>query len=192
MQWRNGPRASSRALRVAVNISPRQLQHGGLLDSVKRVLEETDFDARRLDLEITETSLVRNTDQVLESMRGLGRLNVQFSIDDFGTGYSNFGYLKILPITSVKIDRSFVSDIATNGNSATIAKAVLAMARSLGLKVIAEGVETREQLMFLRDHGCDAAQGYYFSRPVPLEKFVQLATSRPQWLLKAYPNGWEL
>ena len=181
-QWRNGPRAAGRDLRVAVNISPRQLQQGELLSSVKRVLEETDFDARRLDLEITETSLVRNTDQVLETMRGLGRLNVQFSIDDFGTGYSNFGYLKILPIASVKIDRSFVSDIATNGNSAAIARAVLAMARSLGLKVIAEGVETREQLEFLRDHGCDAAQGYYFSRPVPLDRFAQLALSPPKWL----------
>ena len=191
-RWCKEPYATDRPSRLAVNISPRQLQQGSLLKTVMRVLEDTGFDARRLDLEITETSLVRNTEQVLTTMRDLGRLNVQFSVDDFGTGYSNFAYLKNLPIGSVKIDRSFVNDIATNANSAAIARAVLAMARSLGLKVIAEGVETREQLMFLRDHGCDAAQGYYFSRPVPLEKFVQLAASRPQWLPKAYPNGWEL
>ena len=181
-QWRHEPYATDRPSRLAVNISPRQLQQGNLLKTVMRVLEETGFDARRLDLEITETSLVRNTEQVLATMRDLGRLNVQFSVDDFGTGYSNFAYLKNLPIGSVKIDRSFVHDIATNANSAAIARAVLAMARSLGLKVTAEGVETREQLMFLRDHGCDAAQGYYFSRPVSLEKFSQLAANQQRWL----------
>lgn len=180
-QWREGPPAAARALSVAVNISPRQLQQDGLLKSVTRILEETDFDPRRLDLEITETSLVRNTEQVLRTMHKLGALNVQFSVDDFGTGYSNFGYLKTLPIGSVKIDRSFISDIATNSNSAAIARAVLAMAHSLNLQVIAEGVETREQLTFLRDNGCDAAQGYYFSRPLRLEQFSELMASPPQW-----------
>ncbi len=160
------------APRLAVNVSPRQFQQGNLLRTVTRALDATGLDPRRLDLEITETLLMQNAEGALAAMRELGALGVQFSVDDFGTGYSSLAYLKHLPIGHVKIDRSFVRDIPADANDAAIVAAILSMAHSLGIQVIAEGVETEEQLEFLRAHGCDAAQGYYFSRPLPAEDFV--------------------
>ncbi len=173
-QWRKWCAENGQRLRLAVNVSPRQFHHGSLLKIVKQVLEETGFDPHWLDLEITETLLMQHAESTLVAMRELGTLGVHFSIDDFGTGYSSLSYLKHLPIGSVKIDRSFVRDIPDDGNDSAIVTAIISMAHDLGLKVIAEGVETEEQLNFLRDRKCDALQGYCFSPPVRSEELVQL------------------
>jgi diguanylate cyclase (GGDEF)-like protein/PAS domain S-box-containing protein len=161
-------------LRLAVNVSPRQFGRGEILNVVTRILDETGFDSHQLDLEITETLLMQHAEAVLEVMHELGALGVRFSVDDFGTGYSSLSYLKHLPIGWVKIDKSFVDDIPADPNDAAIVSAIISMAHSLGLKVIAEGVETKEQLEFLRAQGCDMAQGYYFSRPLPAEKIMPI------------------
>jgi diguanylate cyclase (GGDEF)-like protein len=158
--------------RLAVNVSPHQFQKGNLAKTVVQVLRDTNLDPSQLDLEITETSLMANAERTLSNMRRIGALGVQFSVDDFGTGYSSLAYLKHLPIGYVKIDRSFVRDIPADANDVTIVKAIIAMAHSLGIQVIAEGVETRDQLEVLRAHGCDAAQGYYFSHPLPADEFT--------------------
>jgi diguanylate cyclase (GGDEF)-like protein/PAS domain S-box-containing protein len=161
-------------LRLAVNVSPRQFERGEILNVVTMILDETGFDPRQLDLEITETLLMQHAEAVLEVMHELGALGVHFSIDDFGTGYSSLSYLKHLPIGRVKIDKSFVDDIPADPNDAAIVSAIISMAHSLGLKVIAEGVETEAQLEFLRAQGCDMAQGYYFNRPLPAEEIMPI------------------
>ncbi len=161
------------ALRLGVNISPRQFQQAGLLQTMMRALDDTGLDPLRLDIEITETILVQNAESALSAMREMGRLGVRFSVDDFGTGYSSLAYLKHLPIGHLKIDRSFVRDIPADANDAAIVTAILSMASSLGIQVIAEGVETQEQIDFLRSRGCDAAQGFYFSRPLPAEELAR-------------------
>jgi EAL domain-containing protein (putative c-di-GMP-specific phosphodiesterase class I) len=141
---------------------------------VQQVLKETGFDPHCLDLEITETMLMEHNGSTLDAMRELSAMGVQFSIDDFGTGYSSLGYLKHLPIRRLKIDRSFVCDVLNDTNDAAIVSAIISMAHNLGLQVIAEGVETRQQLEFLRNRGCDAMQGYYYSQPVPAPDLARL------------------
>ncbi len=131
-----------------------------------KILTETGFDPNCLDIEITENLLLHNADVASDAIRRLATLGVRFSIDDFGTGYSNLGYLKNLPITDIKIDRSFVSGLPDNANDVAIVSAIISMAHIMGIKVVAEGVETEEQLDFLREHHCDAMQGFYFSPPV--------------------------
>ena len=172
-QYRDCGPALGRALRLAVNVSPRQFDRGKIFEVVTRVLEETGFDPHLLDLEITETLLMQNAEAVLKTMHDLGALGVNFSIDDFGTGYSSLNYLKHLPIGLLKIDRTFVRDVPSDGNDAAIVSAIISMAHSLGLQVIAEGLETREQLEFLRKQGCDAIQGNYFSAAVLPSEIVR-------------------
>jgi len=157
-------------LLMAVNISARQFLQTDLVATVTRVIERTGLDPARLDLEITESHLMQNVDETLAVMQQLGEMGVGFSIDDFGTGYSSLSYLKHLPIRNLKIDRSFVSNIPDNADDAAIVKAIISMAHSLNIDVIAEGVETREQLEFLRSYACDAVQGFYFSRPLPADE----------------------
>lgn len=159
-------------IRVAVNISPRQFRQKGLVESVRQTLSNTGLDAEYLDLEITEGVLADAVDapDVLERLSGMG---VQLSIDDFGTGYSSLSYLKRFPIDTLKIDRSFVRDIMTDSDDAAITTAIIALSRSLRLKVIAEGVETNEQLVSLRHHGCDEIQGFLFARPMPGDALVE-------------------
>jgi EAL domain-containing protein (putative c-di-GMP-specific phosphodiesterase class I) len=159
---------------IAVNISTRQFQHKGLRKTVEKVLRETGLDSNYLDLELTESTLMQNPDLALQLLCKLKAMGVRVSIDDFGTGYSSLSYLKRFPIDAVKIDQSFVRDITSNPDDAAIAGAIVAMAHSLKLKVIAEGVETLEQLAFLRSLNCDEMQGYFVSRPVPSEEFRQL------------------
>lgn len=171
-------KAGHPALGVAVNVSPRQFQQGNLVKTVLQVLEQTGLEPQRLNLEITETVLMQNAKITREAMRELGALGVRFSIDDFGTGYSSLAYLKHLPISHVKIDRSFVRDIPSDANDTAIVTAILSMARSLGIQVIAEGVEGAAQLEFLRRQGCDAAQGYYFSRPLAAQDLMASLTGR--------------
>ncbi len=161
-------------LRMAVNLSARQFAHEKLLQDVARVLNETGLDPATLEFEITESMVMRNPEHAVKLLNALKAMGIHLSIDDFGTGYSSLSYLKRFPIDSVKIDRSFIRDIPGDADDAAITQAIIAMAHSLRLKVIAEGVETTEQLRFLRDHGCDEMQGYYFSKPLPESEFLRL------------------
>ncbi|OGI45303.1 MAG: hypothetical protein A2V92_04195 [Candidatus Muproteobacteria bacterium RBG_16_65_31] len=166
--------AGHRGLRVAVNLSARQFKQPKLVDVIAATLEETGLDPRHLDLELTESILLEQTEDSLAALRRLHDMGIHLALDDFGTGYSSLGYLKRFPIDSLKIDRTFVRDVMTNPDDAAIAQTVIAMAHSLRMTAVAEGVETREQLEFLRSHRCDQVQGYYFSRPLPAEEFARL------------------
>lgn len=166
--------------RVAVNLSARQFQQADLVDSVRRVLEDTRLEPTALEIEITETTAMANAEATIDILHALRDLGVSISIDDFGTGYSSLNYLKRFPITCVKIDASFVRDMLRSDGDAAIVSAVIAIARSLRLRVVAEGVETEEQLTALRRRRCDAAQGYYFSRPVAAEALPENLLERPQ------------
>jgi EAL domain-containing protein (putative c-di-GMP-specific phosphodiesterase class I)/FixJ family two-component response regulator len=154
---------------LAVNISAKQLQRGGFADFVRRVLRETGMQPQQLALEITESTLMQNVQQHVAELGALRADGVGIEIDDFGTGYSSLAYLKQLPIDTVKIDRTFIQNIDSNAVDAAIVSAIFAMAQSMGLRVVAEGVETRGQLQVLDRYGCAYAQGYYFSRPLPAE-----------------------
>jgi len=154
-------------LRVAVNISVRQFMHPGFQELVERVLQETGLEAESLELETTESLLMHDVEGAIELLHDLKALGVQLAIDDFGTGYSSLSYLKNYPIDRLKIDRAFVRDITTNSQDAAITKAVIAMAHNMDLRVIAEGVETKEQLNYLSEKNCHELQGFYLSKPVP-------------------------
>ncbi|MEA2206244.1 MAG: hypothetical protein QOE77_3020 [Blastocatellia bacterium] len=172
-------------LRVAVNVSARQLQHASFLEQVVQVLDETGLDSDCLGLELTETSIIENAESAAERLTELRKLGVSVAIDDFGTGYSSLSYLKQLPIDTVKLDRSFVNDATTNPDDAALVMAVVTLAHNLRLKVIAEGVETEEQMNFLRLLRCDEGQGYLFSKPVPANIFEGLMVSESR--LKQFP-----
>lgn len=161
-------------LQIAVNLSARSFRQTDLVDTVARILDETKLDPNYLDLELTESTLVQQTETTLATMRQLQSLGTHIVIDDFGVGYSSLSYLKRLPIDALKIDRSFVRDISTDPDDAAIVTAITTMAHSLDLKVIGEGVETQQQLAFLRALQCDAMQGYYFSKPVPSDMLGKL------------------
>ena len=170
-------------LRMAVNLSARQFLQPDLAGMVGRILEETGFEPAWLELEITETVAMENAASGAEVLRALHRMGVRLTIDDFGTGYSSLIYLKDFPIQSLKIDRSFVKDISEDAHDAAIVGGSIAMAHSLKLDVVAEGVETVQQLDFLREHGCEHYQGFLFAGPMPaeeLEAFVQTNAARPQ------------
>jgi diguanylate cyclase (GGDEF)-like protein len=156
--------------RVEVNLSARQFQLADLVAGVTRCLKDTGLPPEALELEITESIAMRNVARSAEILRSLRELGVRISLDDFGTGYSSLSYLKSLPVDTVKLDQSFVRDITTDRGDAAIATAIIAMAHSLDLRVVAEGVETEEQLAFLRAHGCDTVQGFLFGPPVPPEE----------------------
>ncbi|MHB8744576.1 MAG: EAL domain-containing protein [Sulfuricaulis sp.] len=161
-------------LYVAVNISARQFHQANLAEVVAMIIRETGLAPDHLELEITESIIMRKADATVTTLQQLNAMGVKFSIDDFGTGYSSLSYLKRFPIDAIKIDQSFVRDIPDDSDNAAIATAIITMAHSLGIRAIAEGVETREQLDFLRGRLCDSMQGYYFSRPVPVEEFKRL------------------
>jgi diguanylate cyclase (GGDEF)-like protein/PAS domain S-box-containing protein len=163
---------------MAVNLSLRQFQQYDIVQSVRRVLADTGLDAGALELEITETAAMQNAETTVEVLQALRELGVSIAIDDFGTGYSSLNYLKRFPITAVKIDRAFIRDLATSEGDSAIVAAVVGIARALKLRVIAEGVETEEQLSFLRRRNCDAAQGYLFSRPVSAAVLPERLTER--------------
>jgi diguanylate cyclase (GGDEF)-like protein len=168
-------RPDRRALNIAVNVSARQFYSQDFVEQVTQVLDSSGAAPQRLKLELTESLLVTHIEDVISKMQTLKAAGVCFSLDDFGTGYSSLSYLKKLPLDQLKIDQSFVRDILVDPNDAAIAKMVVALAESLGLAVIAEGVETDAQRSFLAELGCHAYQGYLFSRPLPLDEFEQLA-----------------
>ncbi len=172
-QVRDWRRAGLQAPRCAVNLSVRQFNVDGLVDDVVQALASSQLQANALELEITESLLMANPERALSILMELHRMGVHIAIDDFGTGYSSLAYLKRFPAQTLKIDRSFVKDLPDDQDDATITKALVAMAHSLGMDVVAEGVETKAQLLFLRDIGCDDAQGYYLGRPMPPEELAK-------------------
>jgi diguanylate cyclase (GGDEF)-like protein/PAS domain S-box-containing protein len=161
-------------IQVAINISARQFRQDNLTDLLRRKLAETGLEGNTLEFELTESMVMHDVENAIVMLRELKQLGVALALDDFGTGYSSLAYLKRFPIDALKIDRSFVRDIDTESDDAAIAHAVIAMAHSLGLRVIAEGVENAAQLNLLREYGCDDFQGFLFSRPVPAEEFALL------------------
>ncbi len=166
------------ALRVAVNLSARQFVQANLVSDVARVLDASGLAPGSLELEITESMVMDNPEQAIRTLRQLKSMGIALAIDDFGTGYSSLGYLKRFPIDNIKIDRSFIKDIPGNSDDATITRTIIDMTHNLRLKVVAEGVETEAQLDFLREHGCDEMQGYYFSRPLAEDAFLKLVQAQ--------------
>ncbi len=163
--------------RIAINLSARQFYEPEFASQIEKVLEKTGLDPKHLELEITESILMEDTKRTKNTLLRLSQMGIGLSLDDFGTGYSSLAYLKHFPIDNVKIDRSFVTDLPQNENDAAISTAIIAMAHTLGLLVIAEGVETEEQFHFLKNQQCDAIQGYFFSRPLPESEFESLLKS---------------
>ncbi len=161
-------------IRVAINLSARQFRQEDLVSHIRSILETAQIDGECLTFELTESMVMHDVENTLITLRELKNLGAAIALDDFGTGYSSLSYLKRFPIDTLKIDRSFVRDIHQDQDDAAIAHAVIAMAHKLGIKVIAEGVECREQLELLRDFSCDSIQGYFFSRPIPAAEFTLL------------------
>jgi EAL domain-containing protein (putative c-di-GMP-specific phosphodiesterase class I) len=168
-RWESMPAMAH--LTVAVNVSARQFQQSTFIDDVLATLKHTGANPQQLKLELTESMLLEDVAKVIAKMTALRGYGVTFSLDDFGTGYSSLAYLKRLPLDQLKIDQGFVRDILIDSNDAAIAKTVIALAASMGLGVITEGVETEGQRHFLASEGCLAYQGYLFSKPLPLDKF---------------------
>jgi len=164
---------------VAVNLSARQFRQTQLADIVEAVLSETGVEPRFLELELTETVVMHDPKEAEAALRRLKSMGLRVAIDDFGSGYSSLNYLKRFPIDKLKIDGSFVQDLPENGDSAAIVLAVISLGHSLGLRVIAEGVERKSQAAFLRAHGCDEIQGYYYGAPMPASEFTELLRSPP-------------
>ncbi|HEX4151812.1 MAG TPA: EAL domain-containing protein [Steroidobacteraceae bacterium] len=171
-------------LRVSVNLSPSQFRGSGLADSIRGALEEARLDPQYFEVELTESAVMSDPEESIAILEQLSAMGILVSVDDFGTGYSSMSYLRRFPIDKLKIDRVFISEIASRPEDASIVRAIVSLAHSLRLKVVAEGVETREQLEFLKAIGCDEYQGYHFSRPLPASEFERLvrenaASSRP-------------
>jgi EAL domain-containing protein (putative c-di-GMP-specific phosphodiesterase class I) len=158
-------------LRISVNLSARQFAQKDLAQSIADVLQDTGLEARHLEIELTESLVMTDVEHAIDVLQQLKRLGVKLSIDDFGTGYSSLAYLKRFPIDVLKIDQSFVRDVTVDPNDAAITVSIISLGHNLKLKVIAEGVETRQQLAYLRLHGCDEVQGYLFSHPLPADEF---------------------
>jgi EAL domain-containing protein (putative c-di-GMP-specific phosphodiesterase class I) len=161
-------------LSLAVNLSPHQFRHDDISVEVAAILAETGYPSERLELELTESALMQREKETVEILNRLRALGVRLAIDDFGTGYSSLAYLKRFPLNVLKIDKSFVDDIPFHQDDMEIAATIVAMAHTLRFKVLAEGVETVEQLAFLQAQGCDFYQGYLKSPPLPADAFVQL------------------
>ncbi|MEE4637664.1 MAG: GGDEF domain-containing phosphodiesterase, partial [Wenzhouxiangella sp.] len=170
-RWSEDPRMQH--LRLAVNASPLEFRQPNFVDQVKHSLTETGADPARLKLELTESIVLEDVAAAFEKMQALKELGIGFALDDFGTGYSSLAYLTQLPLETLKIDSSFVLNLPDSHNDAVVAQTIIALARNLGLNVIAEGVETEAQLAFLALHHCHEYQGFLFSRPVPLTTFEE-------------------
>ncbi|GIZ53103.1 putative bifunctional diguanylate cyclase/phosphodiesterase [Noviherbaspirillum aridicola] len=171
-------RAGLAPIPISVNLSPRQLARGDVVEVVRKALAASGLPPHCLELEITETVVMRDVDKSLETLRQLKELGVCIAIDDFGTGYSSLNYLKRFPVDTLKIDRSFVNDIAVDQDDAAIAKAIISLGHILNLKVVAEGVENEDQRRFLHENGCDDVQGFHFGRPMPADAFAATCLRR--------------
>ncbi len=173
---------------MAVNISAMEFRNEAFLEGVFTILKETGFDAQYLELELTETTLMRHLESTETILRELRARGVQLTVDDFGTGYSSLSYLRRFPIEALKIDQSFIRQITTTPDDKAIVAAVITMGQSLKMRVIAEGVETQEEMAFLQAHHCDEAQGYYFGRPMPAQDFAKLLKSGISEAVSALPH----
>jgi diguanylate cyclase (GGDEF)-like protein len=173
-------------LSVAVNVSAAQFKQDGLAAHIEQILRDTGINARHLELEITETVAMQSADAAIQTLRRFKNMGISISIDDFGTGYSSLSYLKRFPIDTLKIDRSFVRDISVDSDDAAIVKAITSLGMTLKLRIIAEGVETREQFDYLCEQGCDRMQGYYFSKPIDPADFLALLERNPRQLSPAH------
>jgi EAL domain-containing protein (putative c-di-GMP-specific phosphodiesterase class I) len=176
------------SMRISINLSSRQLHQKDLVATVSRVLSETGTDPDQLELEITEGDMVRNIESTSKTLKQLSGMGVQIAIDDFGKGYSSLSYLRYFPLNKIKIDKVFVDGITTDHSNAAISTAIVALARSLKLNVIAEGVEKVEQLDFLRSLNCDEVQGYLFSHPLSAEESLRLLNEKRSYD-KEMPTG---
>jgi len=163
--------------RVAVNMSPIQFRKKNVPLQVARILSETGLDPRRLELELTENIVMQDIDAVANDLRELNRLGISIAIDDFGTGYSSLSYIKKLPVQRIKIDQTFVRNMTQDPNDCAIVRAIITLGRSLGLEVVAEGVETAKHLQSLREIGCEIVQGFLLGRPAP---FAEISDLFPQ------------
>ncbi|WP_455211579.1 EAL domain-containing response regulator [Kaarinaea lacus] len=175
---------------ISVNLSPMQFRHRNLVGMIESVLEETGIDAHWLELEITETSVMEDPEHALATLKQLYGMGIRLAVDDFGTGYSSLSYLKKFPLDVLKIDRSFISDLAHDLDDAAIVDSIIAMAHRLNLKVIAEGIENQGQIDFLQNHECDIGQGFYYSKPMPAEHLTHLLIEEQSSLLERMtPQG---
>jgi len=167
---------------IAINLSPKQFSDPDLVASIATILREEKLPPASLELELTESLLLDATEDTRNQLLGLKALGVTLAMDDFGTGYSSLSYLKRFPIDVIKIDRSFIKDIPDNQDDMEITSAVIAMARNLRLKVVAEGIETAQQLTFLRQHHCDIGQGYLFDKPISTKHLAEELRRYPRWI----------
>ena len=172
--------AGIKPIRMSVNLSARQFEEPNLVEVVTQVLQETGLSSAYLELEVTESFLMSDIEHSLKTLKQLRELGIWLALDDFGTGYSSLNYLKRFPINMLKIDRSFVQDVTSNPDSAAITNAIIALAKSLQLKITAEGVETSEQLEYLQRRGCEEAQGFYFGIPTPAERITGILKQNSQ------------
>ncbi|NOV30228.1 bifunctional diguanylate cyclase/phosphodiesterase [Methylomonas sp. ZR1] len=177
-QWEQ--HARSRQFRLAVNVSARQFRAADFVEQVRRTLDSHGVNPDLLELELTESLVLENINDTISKMHALREMGVRFSLDDFGTGYSSFSYLTQLPFDQLKIDRSFVHNIGIKTSDAVIVQTIIGMAHNLGIEVIAEGVETEAQRLFLEQHGCHACQGFLFSKPVPIDEFMAWSRRLPK------------
>lgn len=175
--------SSNKELDIAINLSFKQLQDENFVATVTRIIRQSGVDAHRLEFELTETAIMSSYQQTYEGMMALARLGVTFSLDDFGTGFSSFAHIQRLPISALKVDQSFVRDVVNNNEDSIIVKAMINLAHSLRLQVIAEGVETLDQIQFLWQSRCDQVQGFYFSPAVTAPDFVQMVDQRTTALI---------
>ncbi len=169
---------------VSVNVSPRQFQDQTLVDSVAQILSETEMDSASLDLEITETVMTGDVEHAVTTLHALKELGITLSIDDFGTGYSSLNYLKTFPVDTLKIDQTFVRDVLVSSKDAAIVSTIIALAQNLGFSVVAEGVESKDQAIFLNDRQCNHFQGFLFSRPLPVPEFREFLRLQTERLLR--------
>ena len=170
-EWKSAGRST---VRVSVNVVASQLQQGDIVGQVRGALSEHGLEGKDLELEVTESMLISRVDETIATLETLRALGVAISLDDYGTGYSSMSYMKRLPIDKLKIDRSFIIDLADNDIDRAIVTSTIELARSRNMLVVAEGVEDDEQLELLQRYGCDEIQGYYFSKPLPAEEFIDL------------------
>ncbi len=179
MQGKEWLDAGLPALKIAVNLSAHQLHHTDIVKTLTEVLAETQFPPPLLELELTESILMQRETEIIETLHRIGHMGISLAIDDFGTGYSSLSYLKSFPLDVLKIDKSFVSDIEKDEDDRAITATIIKIAHTLGLQVVAEGVETQEQLLFLKQNGCDIYQGYLLSEAIPAEQFIDFLNTTP-------------
>ena len=163
---------------ISINISSTQFKEEDMLEQLKKIISQTGISPSSIEIEITERFIMEYSTTNLTILEDLRTIGCRISIDDFGTGYSSLSYMKSLSLDTIKIDKSFISDIPNNINDVEVSKAIIALSKSLGYQVIAEGIETKEQELFLKNYDCDVGQGYYFAKPMEADKFISFVKEK--------------